>query len=271
LARTRTFSRCPIPPYYTACPNPFIEDFIKHYGKPYDPSVPYDKEPFAADVSEGKNDPIYNAHSYHTKVPHKAIMRYIDHYTKPGDLVFDGFCGTGMSGVAKECGWMFQTLHVPTEQQISSTVKEIESSITPYLGGDASVGRINYTLWSDVFTCPECAGELIFWDVAIDQKTNQVLDTFPCPHCGSSLTKDNVERSWVVKVDPILGKPFRQIKQIPALISYVFGRQKIEKKPDAADFALLARIDSFSSGTWEPSYPMMFKGEKWGDTWRHLR
>ncbi|MBL7172014.1 MAG: hypothetical protein ISS68_04185, partial [Desulfobacteraceae bacterium] len=21
------------PPYYTACPNPFIEDFIKHYGK----------------------------------------------------------------------------------------------------------------------------------------------------------------------------------------------------------------------------------------------
>jgi len=27
------------PPYYTACPNPFIADFIKHYGKPYDPNV----------------------------------------------------------------------------------------------------------------------------------------------------------------------------------------------------------------------------------------
>ena len=33
------------PPYYTACPNPFIEDFIKHYGTPYDPDVPYSKEP----------------------------------------------------------------------------------------------------------------------------------------------------------------------------------------------------------------------------------
>ncbi|RME59831.1 DNA methylase, partial [Candidatus Parcubacteria bacterium] len=43
---------------------------------------------------------IYNAHSYHTKVPHKAIMRYILHYTEPGDVVFDGFCGTGMTGVA---------------------------------------------------------------------------------------------------------------------------------------------------------------------------
>src|SRR5256712_1201763 len=90
------------PPYYTACPNPFMEDFIRYYGKPYDPNVSYRREPFAADVSEGKNDPIYNAHSYHTKVPHKAIMRYILHYTDPGDVVFDGFCGTGMTGVAAQ-------------------------------------------------------------------------------------------------------------------------------------------------------------------------
>ena len=27
-------------------------------------------------------------------------MRYILHYTEPGDVVFDGFCGTGMTGVA---------------------------------------------------------------------------------------------------------------------------------------------------------------------------
>lgn len=94
------------PPYYTACPNPFIEDFIRENGTPYDEATDdYHREPFAADVSEGKNDPIYNAHSYHTKVPYKAIMRYILHYTKPGDIVFDGFCGTGMTGVAAQmCG-----------------------------------------------------------------------------------------------------------------------------------------------------------------------
>lgn len=93
------------PPYYTACPNPFIADFIAYYGRPYDPDEKYKREPYAADVSEGKNDPIYNAHSYHTKVPHKAIMRYILHYTNPGDVVFDGFCGTGMTGVAAQmCG-----------------------------------------------------------------------------------------------------------------------------------------------------------------------
>ena len=75
------------PPYYTACPNPWIADFIEEWEsqKPEKPAdYHYHREPFATDVSEGKNDPIYNAHSYHTKVPHKAIMRYILHYTQPG-------------------------------------------------------------------------------------------------------------------------------------------------------------------------------------------
>ncbi|MEZ5277099.1 MAG: DNA methyltransferase [Opitutaceae bacterium] len=96
------------PPYYTACPNPWIVDFIIEW-QTQQSETPvgnhYPREPFAANVSEGKNDPIYNAHSYHTKVPHKAIMRYILHYTQPGDIVLDGFCGSGMTGVAAQmCG-----------------------------------------------------------------------------------------------------------------------------------------------------------------------
>ena len=46
------------PSYYTACPNPFLEDFIKHYGQGRTTrAVPYSREPFAADVSEGKDRP----------------------------------------------------------------------------------------------------------------------------------------------------------------------------------------------------------------------
>ena len=88
-------------PYYTACPNPFIKDFIDEYGTPYDEATDdYHCEPYSADVTAGKNNPIYRAHSYHTKVPHKAVMQYINHYTRPGDVVLDAFCGTGMVGVA---------------------------------------------------------------------------------------------------------------------------------------------------------------------------
>jgi DNA methylase. len=93
------------PPYYTACPNPWLAEFTAQFGTPYKSSDIYSREPFAADVKEGKNAPVYNAHSYHTKVPHKAVMRYLLHYTRPGDVVLDAFCGTGMTGVAAQfCG-----------------------------------------------------------------------------------------------------------------------------------------------------------------------
>lgn len=93
------------PPYYTACPNPWLNDFIAEWEKEKE-SIPGRKKdfhvegPYAIDVIEGKNHPLYNAHSYHTKVPHAVIMRYILHYTQPGDIIFDGFSGTGMTGIA---------------------------------------------------------------------------------------------------------------------------------------------------------------------------
>lgn len=95
------------PPYYTACPNPWLNDFIAEWEKEK-ANIPGRKndfhvdEPYASDVSEGKNNPIYTAHSYHTKVPHIAIMRYLLHYTQPGDTVLDAFGGTGMTGVASQ-------------------------------------------------------------------------------------------------------------------------------------------------------------------------
>jgi len=101
------------PPYYTACPNPWLNDFIEEWKKG---KIELEKEgkrkknldikePYSSDVKVGKSNPVYTAHTYHTKVPHPAIMRYILHYTQPGDIVFDGFAGTGMTGVAAQaCG-----------------------------------------------------------------------------------------------------------------------------------------------------------------------
>ncbi len=112
-------------PYYTACPNPFIEEFIRENGTVYDEETDnYHREPYASDVSEGKTDPIYMAHAYHTKVPHKAIMRYILHYTKPGDIVFDGFSGTGMTGVAAQmCGMVDEVLKHQLNNEIGEHIQ----------------------------------------------------------------------------------------------------------------------------------------------------
>lgn len=299
------------PPYYTACPNPWIGEFIERYGRPYDPEERYEREPFAADVREGKNDPIYNAHSYHTKVPHKAIMRYILHYTDPGDIVFDGFCGTGMTGVAaqmcgnpdpefrerverempdvewgarrailcdlspaatfiaynynnpvdpvefereakrileeveKECGWMYETNHlVDGKVQFKA---DLDGTRTPVKG------RINYTVWSDVFVCPSCSEEIVFWEAAVDQKEGKVRDEFPCPHCGATTTKRSLERAWEYVHDEAIGETVRRARQVPVLINYSVGKKRFEKVPDENDLALIQRIEGGRIPYWYPT------------------
>lgn len=105
--------------------NQALREFIAKYAKPYDPAKDdYDLPPFAADIKEGKNDPIYNAHSYHTKVPPRSIIPYILHYTQPGDLILDPFCGSGMTGVAAQ-----MCVHPPAD--ILESFPELKDRVGP--------------------------------------------------------------------------------------------------------------------------------------------
>lgn len=326
------------PPYYTACPNPFVGDFIDHFGKPYDSNALYNKEPFAADVREGRNDSIYNAHSYHTKVPSRAIVRFILNYTEPGDLVLDGFCGTGMTAVAaqlcadrriiqdlgyrvdtdgtiwakeNEAGrpawrqfsklgarksivsdlspaasfisysynrfrtsdeleelvqpilqtvedefeWMFQTLHRPKPAILNKAKELIARETKPNLSTVGEVGRINYIVWSEVFSCPQCAGDIVFWDVAVDRAHGKIRDHFKCPSCDRLLSKDELD-SRVVVGKGSDGMATSHRLQIPAYIKYSVGKKRFEKSADEIDKALAEKIGAMSYAHWFPAYPL---------------
>lgn len=295
-------------PQYTAFPNTFIRDYIEEHGTIYDESEDdYQCEPFAADVSEGKSDAIYNAHTYHTKVPYKAIMRYILHYTKPGDIVLDGFCGTGMTGVAanmcehpesqfkqliehdmpevkwgrrypvlndlapiatfisknynadidvasfskeaelvlkkayEECSWMFKTKHD-------------DGAIR--LPGMESWGEINYTVWSDVFICPNCGKEIVFYEAAADPNTGKVSDEFSCAACGVKLKKKDCDVAISNYFDESLGEMKFCIKQKPVLINYQYGKKKYEKVPDEYDLEIIDKIEQLKVPYWFPTNRM---------------
>ena len=267
------------PPYYTACPNPFLEDFIRYYGKPYEPDVPYRREPLAVDTSEGKTDPLYTAHSYHTKVPHKAIMRYILHYTEPGDVVLDGFAGSGMTGVAaqmcfrpnlalkeeverdrKAAGlssprwgvrrailndlgpaatFIAANYNMPVdikafEREATRILREVQNELgwmyeTKHIDG-TTIGRINYTVWSQVFSCPACGKEIIFLKESLDPVTKRVYESFSCPGCAVTLTKDTLERIMETLIDPVTHKPFQRVRFIPVFLNYNIGSSKMRKK-----------------------------------------
>ena len=316
------------PPYYTSCPNPWIADFIAEWEK-QKPEQPegyhYHREPFAADVSEGKNDPIYNAHSYHTKVPHKAIMRYILHYTQPGDIVFDGFCGTGMTGVAaqmcgdrevvmslgyqvKPDGTIFQeetdeagkksfrpfsklgirrailndlspvatfianNYNTPVSvQQFEKEAKRILKDVEAECGwlyetkhSDGRKEKINYTVWSDVFVCPECASEIAFWDAAVDKQNWQVNEEFGCLACGALLAKRNLGRSWISHFDKNTGEVVKLAKQIPVLIHYKSSGGSYTKSPDDDDLGVLEKMANSTIPYWYPT-DVLPEGDKMSD------
>ena len=290
------------PPYYTACPNPFIEDFVTHCGNAYGSTVPYNREAFAADVSEGKNNPVYNAHTYHTKVPHKALMRYILHYTQPGDLVLDGFCGTGMTGVASQlCGdaKVIESLGYRTksdgticdekgsavskvgerysilsdlspiatfisrnyvdfseleefEREALQLIDEVEKSLS-WLYRSKS-GLVLSAIWSDVFLCPNCSNEFVFWEAALNNGTIQ--QSFPCPDCGSIVGKSaskatgaaKLERAFDTKYDPVLNQVVRVPRFVLVEQTVKSGSKRVKVEVSDDDRRLFE--NSFSNRQW---------------------
>ncbi|MBA2470550.1 MAG: DNA methylase, partial [Chloroflexia bacterium] len=278
------------PPDYTACPNPFIAAWVERHGRPYDPAENYQREPFAVDVSVGKTDALYRAHGYHTKVPHLAIVPSILHYTEPGDIVLDGFCGSGMTGVAAQwCGaapdsyrrqleaeWERDGRDTPQWgarrailndlspaatliaanynrpfdiQEFAAAARTLLDEIEAELGWmyetthtDGRLGRIEYTVWSEVFICPSCTGEVVFTDAALDLQTFRVADSLTCPHCGAQSTKERMDLAFESFLDIATGEVATRPRRVPVLINYKVGKDRFTKRSDSRDAAILERI-----------------------------
>jgi len=291
------------PPYYTACPNPWIYEIVKEWRKHNKEEDNYHREPFASNVLEGKNDPVYNVHGYHTKVPYKAIMRYILHYTNPNDIIYDGFSGTGMTGVAAErCGIKEEIEELGYEviddniisdgkiisklgkrrvilndlspsaylisynlnnmtnkkeflEEVNNVLEKVKEECSwMYKTEHASNidGNINYCIYSDVFICPNCSEEIIYWDVAVSIEEKKIYSNFNCKFCNTYLKKDQLERAWEYKFDPALGKIVKIAKQVIVNINYSLGNKRFEKKPDEKDLNIIRKIEELDFLDWYP-------------------
>lgn len=167
----------------------------------------YEREPFARHIDAGKNTPIYNAHSYHTKVPYQGITPYIEHYTSLGDVVLDPFCGSGMTGVAAILAGRDAILNdlSPAAVHIArnyvtpcdpaafeATFAQLASDLAAYqlelygtrCGTCAGRAVIEYSIVTDVFSCASCAAELTAWEHGRDADGKLVADLC-CPVCGA--------------------------------------------------------------------------------------
>ncbi len=223
--------------YYSSGPNPNLEKFVQEHATPYDPATDdYDIPPFDKPIKTSKRTAIYNMHSYPSKKPHDAIQQYIRHYTKPGDLVLDTFCGSGGTALAAlmerrkaiaidlspAATLITKNYCTPIDiNELQRAFKQLEKSIKTEMDWlyetrcDRCDGRAitNYTVWSYVFQCPRCLKRIPLFDcpeAQVPKKSGEgTKKANVCPNCQ----KDG----HLVEIST---RSAKQYEAIPVLINY---------------------------------------------------
>jgi DNA modification methylase/DNA-binding XRE family transcriptional regulator/DNA-directed RNA polymerase subunit RPC12/RpoP len=208
-------------------------------------------------VPGGRNSALYSAHSYHTKVPPEAISPFIEHYTKLGDVVFDPFCGSGMTGVAASLAGRRCVLNdlAPAAIHLSwnhtrpcdppalqAAFERVEAAVAPAfrtLYGvkheDGREGHLVWTLWSTRHTCVQCARSFLLWD-AVDKEMGKVGAEITCPHCGVALRRAE------------LGKECSE----PAWLAYEVGGKRVERAPTRDEVRRALQFQKRDIRAWYP-------------------
>lgn len=172
------------------------------------------------EVAVGRGDPIYNAHAYLTKVPVGAIIPFIKAFTMPGDVVLDMYGGSGMTGVAASiCGRRAEVRdisilgrHIGTnyvnlvdQRAFRSAVEAVIDNARRRLGpvydvrcGCGQVATLSRTVWSIVYRCPGCRGEVNYYEAF--KAAGWRKGAMACPACGLGFVARAAERLCEVPV-----------------------------------------------------------------------
>lgn len=284
-------------------PNPNLRAFVEQHlkDKPYNPETDnYDVPAFDKPIETTKATAIYNMHTYWSKKPHDVMQQYIKHYTQPGDLVLDPFCGSGGTALA---ALMEGRKAIATDRSPAATfiaknyctpvdIKElmvafdsIRSKVAQEIdwlyetrcdrcGGKAKTA---YTVFSQVVQCGRCLEKIpLFSCVEVEGKTvkGKPKKIRACPHCYA---KGIIEE---------ISSREERLGAIPVLVSYVCDsgcRPKRckrhyndidEVKKDyfiKYDLGKLSEIEQRDIPYWYPRNSMMNMPEEqacWGILWR---
>lgn len=221
--------------------------------------------PMTTDIRGSKGSVFYRAHSYHTKVPVESIVQLIEYYTDVGDVVVDPFCGSGQTGVAAVLTGRHAVVsdlspaavHIARGYTARVDPVRFAQAASRLLGGLAPLerelygvpgGRIEYTVWSDVFRCSTCEREILFWEAAVDHRAGQVTRSLSCSAGHGPFNKSDLD--WVGS------RPVQQNISIDGQRARV-----VEPTCASSDETCL---DRSSIPFWFPTEPW----ERWREMWR---
>jgi DNA modification methylase len=194
-------------------PNPNLRRFVEEKATPYDPdNDAYNVRAFNKPIETTKATAIYNMHVYWSKKPHQAIRQYIRHYTNPGDIVLDPFCGSGGTAVSalldgrkaiaidrspaatfiakNHCTPVnadnLRAAFQKVKQAIRAEIDWLYETRCDRCGGKAMTG---YTVYSQVFQCPRCLSKIALYDCGTEDSqtvAGKTKSVNVCPSCQAN-------------------------------------------------------------------------------------
>lgn len=282
-------------------PNPNLRSFVEQNSTNYDPAIDdFDTPAFNQPIETTRAAAIYNMHVYWAKKPHQAIRQYIRHYTKPGDIVLDPFCGSGGTAVSalldgrkaiaidRSPAATFITKNhcTPVDpEELRSAFQKVKRAVQSEIdwlyetrcdrcGGKAMTG---YTVYSQVFQCPRCLSKITLYDCnteEIQTPAGKSKSVNVCPTCQANgfteVIRSQSEKFGFVPVKVVYHcadgcKPTRDVREHND--SSAEKRSYFEKQ----DLAKIQEIESKEIPHWYPKHRMMNvedDSSPWGDKWR---
>jgi 16S rRNA G966 N2-methylase RsmD len=194
-------------------------------------------------------------------MPPEVIIPFLEHHTKPGDVVLDPFAGSGMTGVAAALTGRRAVLNdlspaaihlawnhtrpcdpealVDGFSAVEDRLKATFEDLYYTKHSSSERGTIQWMLWSTRHRCPTCLKKFLFWD-AVDQKSGRIGPLIDCPNCGARLRRRGL---------PTIGS-------IPAWISYKTSSGRFERAALSADVTRALAFQRDEISDWYPTVPI---------------
>ena len=288
--------------YYTGDqPNPNLIRFVEANATPYEPETDdYCVRAFSQPITATKATAIYGMHTYWSKKPHDAIRQYILHYTRPGEIVLDPFCGSGGTVLASLiegrksiaidrspiAAFVTKNYCTPVSPDalrnafhelsihLASEIAWLYSTRCDRCGGSATTV---FVVYSQVVQCPRCLSRLALFDCPHEDIINEDDETkavIVCPQCKKAGRTETISaRAEKYGAIPVLVSYICQNGCRPARAERRHSDTSKEKRDyfEQYDLGKIKEIEEKTIPYWLPPNRMMNSKdgvERWAMLWR---
>lgn len=142
---------------------------------------------------------------------------------------------------------------------ISSRLKadEFKKAVTDFVGKgkedlmryysavdpDGETGTIRYIIWSEILLCPQCGGEISFFESGTKRNPVIFKKDIICPYCKRKTSVDEMKFQTEEYIDGLTGKPAMRKKRLPAWVYGTTNGKNWDRPATVEDLEKAAAIE----------------------------